>query len=226
MIVLIHGDDIAQSRLKLVQHLEEAKRRGAIVKSLAGQKLTPAELEVALGSDSLFGQEIVLSIEQLLAGVRSKQKTACIDLISQTTNTVILWENKTLTTSAVKQLPAAKVESFAIADTLFRWLDELSSQQTPQQRLQSLHRALKNSEAELCFAMLARQIRLLIQVTTNQPIAGAPFMIAKLRKQAKNFLLPQLLDWHQKLTLIDRRQKQSPRLFDMRQELELLVLKG
>lgn len=226
MIVLIHGDDTAKSRLKLVKYLEEAKSRGAVIKNLAGQKLTPSDLETALGSDTLFGQETVLVIEQLLAGVRSKQKTACIDLIKHTTNSTILWESKTLTAAALKQLPTAKVESFPIADTVFRWLDELSGQQTPQQRLQSLHRALKNAEAELCFAMLVRQVRLLIQVATNEPVAGAPFMIAKLRKQAKSFSLSQLLDWHQKLAAIDRTQKQSPRLFDMRQELELFLMKG
>lgn len=226
MIVLIHGDDSAKSRLKLVEYIDAAKSRGAIIKTLAGQKLTPAELEIALGSDTLFGQEIVLVIEQLLAGVRSKQKTACIDSINNTANTVILWENKTLTAAALKQLPTAKVESFPIADTVFRWLDELRGQQTPKQRLESLHRALTNAEAELCFAMLARQVRLLIQAATNEPIAGAPFMVAKLRKQAQAFSLTQLLDWHQKLVAIDRHQKQSPRLFDMRQELELLVMKG
>lgn len=226
MIVLIHGDDTAQSRLKLVQHLEEAKSRGAMIKNLAGQKLTPSELETALGSDTLFGQETVLVIEQLLAGVRSKQKTTCIDLIKSASNSVILWENKTLTAAALKQLPTAKIESFPIADTVFRWLDELRGQQTPQQRLKSLHRALQNSEPELCFAMLARQVRLLIQIFTNEPVAGAPFMIAKLRKQAQAFSLPQLLDWHQKMAVIDLNQKQSPRLFDMRQELELFLTKG
>ena len=49
MIVLIHGDDSAKSRLKLVEYIDAAKSRGAIIKTLAGQKLNPAELEIALG---------------------------------------------------------------------------------------------------------------------------------------------------------------------------------
>lgn len=223
MITLIHGDNQAKSRLKLIELVTAAKQLGTTVTTLNGASLTEGELESALGSTSLFATRHVLVIENLLAGVRSKHKTTLIEMAKQATSDIIIWENKTLTAAGAKQVLGAKVEAFPISSSVFTWLDQLGSSNSVSKKLATLHQALEQNDPQLCLALLARQVRLLIQVHTNTSVAMAPFALTKLRQQVRNFTLPQLLTMHAKLHQLDVEQKQSGKLVDVRQELELLT---
>ena len=80
-----------------------------------------------------------------------------------------------------------------------------------------------NDGAEFVFLMIARQIRLLIQVKENQASKIAPFMLNKLKKQAQEFTLQKLLNLHHQLYLIDQKQKRSTGLLSLESELDLLL---
>lgn len=224
MITLIHGDNQAKSRLKLVELVTAAKEMGTTVTTLNGASLSAGELEAALGSTGLFGDKQLVVIENLLAGVRSKHKTALIEMVKKATIDVMIWESKTLTAAGAKQVAGAKVEAFPINSSVFTWLDQLGGSEPNTKKLATLHQALEQSEPQLCFALLARQVRLLIQVASHTPVAMAPFALTKLKSQVKNFTLPQLRALHNKLYQLDLDQKQSGKLIDLRQELELLTL--
>lgn len=224
MITLIHGDNQAKSRLKLVELVTAAKQSGTTVTTLSGTNLTIGELESALGAAGLFSANHLVVIENLLAGVRSKHKTALIEMIKAATVDVIIWENKTLTAAGAKQVAGAKVEAFPISSSLFTWLDQLGSADPVPKKLATLQQALDQNEPQLCLAMLARQVRLLLQVSTNTPVPMAPFALTKLRQQVKRFTVPELLTLHAKLHQLDVAQKQSGQLLDLRQELELLTV--
>jgi hypothetical protein len=71
--------------------------------------------------------------------------------------------------------------------------------------------------------MIARQIRILLQIKDNHPPKLAPFMLSKLNKQAKEFSLEKLLNLHHQLYLIDQKQKLSTGLLDLEGELDLLL---
>jgi hypothetical protein len=64
---------------------------------------------------------------------------------------------------------------------------------------------------------------MLIQVKENQVIKMAPFMLAKLKKQAQEFSLAKLLTLHQLLYQIDQKQKQSTSLLNLETELDLFL---
>ena len=224
MIQLIHGDNEAKARILLVDLIKKAKLQQRSVLSLEGSKLSEGDLETALGSNSLFGETPLVVIEHLLAGVRSKKKTALIEMVAHANTDVIVFENKTLSAAALKQLPTAIVSAFPIANSLFAWLDDLGSSAPTSKKITLLRQALEQEDTFLCFAMLSRQLRLLIQVCTNTPVAIAPFMLTKLKRQAANFSLPTLLKLHTKLYELDLASKQSAKPLDLRQELELLSI--
>ncbi len=224
MIVLIHGDNEAKSRLHLVELIQKAKQSQRSVITLEGTKLSEGELENALGSSSLFGEAPLIVIEHLLAGVRSKKKSALIEMVAKSSSEVIVFENKSLSAAALKQLPNAVVSSFPIANSLFAWLDDLGSPSPITKKITLLHQALDQEDEFLCFAMLARQVRLLIQVISNTPVAMAPFALTKLKRQVNTFSIETLLTMHDKLCQLDMSSKQSAKPLDMRQELELLTI--
>ena len=75
----------------------------------------------------------------------------------------------------------------------------------------------------MCFAMLARQIRLLLSVKDGVVPKLAPFAVAKLQKQARAFTLDQLLRTHTTLVDIDRQQKTSTTQLSLHAQLDLLM---
>jgi hypothetical protein len=78
---------------------------------------------------------------------------------------------------------------------------------------------------DFCLIMLMRQIRLLIQANDQSLPAMAPFMVSKLHHQAGLFNQSKLVDLHSQLFEIDRRLKNGLSPANLRQELEVLILK-
>jgi DNA polymerase III delta subunit len=125
----------------------------------------------------------------------------------------------------LKTFYGAQVLSFKASKTLFSWLDLLGKKEDESKKLRLLHEAIKSDGDFFCFVMLIRQFRLLIQAKSNEKIAGAPFMITKLKTQAQNFSLEQLQKIYEQLLKFDYSQKTSTNLLSLNQWLDLLTLK-
>lgn len=224
MITLLHGENIVASRDKLVELITQAKNRNKTIDRLDAKKLTPGFLQTKLIKQDLFGTERVIVIEDLLSLPRSKQKSALIDLVASCQADVILWGKRDLTKTMLKRFNQAKIHHFKLSKNLFTWLDSLrgDSQNTSEQ-IKLLHQALNTEDAYLCFIMLARQIRMLIQALDNQ-LSGPPWMVKKIQHQAQSFQLNQLLQIHSQLLEIDHRHKTSSNTLELDQELDLLLL--
>lgn len=225
MLTIIHGENITASRDKLVELITQTKDKNKSIERLEVKKVNPGILESKLVKQDLFGTEIILIIEELHSLPRSKQKEALIELIAKSEVEVILWEKRKLTPTMLKKFPQAKNVEFKLSNALFNWLDSLGGNgKNKKQQLTTFHQTLKTEDPHLCLIMLARQIRMLIQVKESGTMAGSPWMVQKIKKQSQSFELKQLLKIHHQLLRIDLGQKTSTNTLELDQELDLLLL--
>lgn len=225
-MLILHGEHELNSRAKLIELTTAAKQNGTQVIWLDGKKLTLAELELALGSDTLFSNPKLLVIEQVFAGPKSKRKDELAKALGEITDQsveLMLWEAKSLTATQLKTLGNPKSEVFKLSNAVFTWLDALSPvKATKPKQLELLAKAAAAESAEFCLLMLIRQLRLLIQAKENRLPPMAPFMIGKIKKQAEPFSLMQLVALHSGIFEIDKRQKTGTSPANTCQELEVL----
>jgi hypothetical protein len=225
MLKVIHGENQVASRKKLIEFIEQAKQQNKEVVNLNAEKLDRAKLESALLSESLFGHEKLLIIEGIYSLPKSKKKDEFIELISSASIEIILWDKKSLSKTDFKKLPTVLENyEFKITPKLWTFLDTLSTNPRNKTAMLKLFKeSVKSDSSEFVFLMIARQIRILLQIKDNHPPKLAPFMLSKLNKQAKEFSLEKLLNLHHQLYLIDQKQKLSTGLLDLEGELDLLL---
>src|SRR5258708_11550922 len=195
-MIILHGENTVQSRARLATSLQVARDQKKNVQRLEAKHLDIALLEMALGNENLFGEEKIVVIEELHSLPKSKRKDELIDFLAASNfPDILLWEKRQLTPTMLKKFPWARADEFKLTNALFKWLDAFQQKNS----VSLLDDAIQSDCDFMCLTMLVRQIRLLIQAKTDGNIAGAPFMIAKLKKQASAFSLPQLLQLHHKL---------------------------
>lgn len=223
MLTIFHGEQIIKSRLALVAAMAEARQQDVRIERVAAKELTGAALEQLLGNQSLYGEDRLVIIDELHSLPKSKKKDGLIDLVANSQVAVILWEKRTLTKTMLKKFSGAKEYFFKASHQLFPWLDSLGAKDQTNQ-LKTLQILKQEEGSGFVFAMLARQIRLLIATKDDGRVKGAPFVVSKLRQQARRFELNQLLMAHHRLLEIDYQQKTSSRPFNLDQELDLWLL--
>ena len=223
-LTILHGEHHVNSRNALQQMIQQAMIRDLLSDRLEAKNLQPADLEIILGSQDLFGQKKMLIIEHLHSLPKSNRKKDLITLLSKSTEAeieIVLWEKKNLTATQLKQFPSAKNQLFKLSSALFAWLDLFGSPGNRQ--FEKFEEAVARDGKEFCFLMLARQIRYLIAAKSGAPLPGAPFIQQKLRKQASLFAEKELFEIHQKLTFLDFHNKIGKPL-NLVHELEKLML--
>ncbi len=223
-MLILHGENIVQSRNRLKQVIDAAREQNKTVERAVSKNLTEAELEELLVGNDLFGTEKLIIIEELHSLPTSNRKKALISMLANSVDQdIVLWEKRALTATMLNKFPGARAEEFKTSSSLFKWLDLLGTDNT-QQKLKYLQEAISSDGEYFCFLMLLRQIRMLIQAKDSGKVAGAPFVVNKVKAQARNFSLEQLLQIHQRLYTIDARQKTSRSPLTLFQELDLITL--
>lgn len=224
-MIVIHGENTIQSRNKLVTILEQAKEKNTLVERISASQLDVPLLESKLQRTDLFGYSRMLVIEELHSLPRSKKLTDLIELLAQTDAEVCLWEKRQLTPTMLNKLKADKVYEFKLANSLFNWLDSLSPHPaTKTKQLQLFQQTVRENAEYMCFIMLARQLRLLIQARSGGKIKGPYFVVNKITQQAQLFSLAQLLSLHQQLYNLDAKIKTSTNNISLTQSIELIIL--
>jgi DNA polymerase III delta subunit len=223
-MLIIHGDHTTQIRQYLKQKVEQAQKKKFQVTRLDAKNLQLKNLEEALGSSDLFGQQKLIVIEGIHSLPTSKRKKSLIEMVStHQGQTIILLENKTLTKTQLKKFPQAEIKEFKISPSIWKFLDSLGTK-SQKQTLEFFEKSIQENDEFMVMSMLARQVRLLIQSKENHPIKGAPFMINKLKKQSQSFTLEKLLMIHAKLLEIDLKTKTSTSSLSPKQQLDLLLI--
>ncbi len=226
MITILHGEHLVQSRQMLTKLLNTARAAGQQIVHLESKKLDNATLQNELRSQSLFAEPRTLVIEELHSLPKSKKKDELIQILAegstQLEQATILWEKKQLGVTELKKFPFAKVQLFTPTRAMFAWLNAISGQHTDANMakiIKLLRAAVESDGEQFCFAMLIRQVRLLMETkeigpeNTTQP---------RMTGQANSFSWSQLFWLHKQLLLIDQAQKNSTTPFRLVSQLELL----
>ena len=224
MITILHGDNELASYNRLQDLIQVAKKTGQEVTQIQVKKLTEADLENCLQQDSLFGNSRLLVIEGLHSLPVGNRRKSMIQMVANSQIDILIREVKKLTATQIKIFPSAKVEIFKVESVVFKWLATIGSKQPLTLKLQSLQKAIDQEGAEICFAMLIRQIRLLIRAKDHHLPPMAPFQIDQLNRQAQPITMPKLLQYHRQLLDIDLQQKTSQALLPLSATLELFTI--
>lgn len=204
-MIILHGEDTVKSYARLAILTQELKSRNVEIIIQDASDIDITYLRQEMGSKSLFENQKCFVIKNLLGGAKSKNKDGLIAIIKQNQDhEIILWENKALTATALKSFPSAKLENFAMSPIIFKFLDSLRPNNT-QNILISWRKLLQEGlEPEFVFAMVIRQVKLLIQAKTNfKNLKLAPYPAKLINTQTTYFALDHLLDLYQELYQID-----------------------
>lgn len=228
-LYIIHGDHIVASRSALKESVEKAGRSGIkdIVR-LDGEKVSLSELKQALESESLFGSNRLVIIENVLTRVRSKAKEELQRYLSSESpkGEVILWERKELTPAQLRLLnKTATVRLFKLSKAIFRFLDSITPRNTGQ-LLGYYHETLKQNAPELVFYMLSRRIANLLLAADNggkELHAMQKWQRQGLLSQAKKFTPEDLLMLHERLYRTDVAVKTGKTILPLSSMLDLIL---
>jgi DNA polymerase III delta subunit len=224
MITLLHGNYSEASRKEYVRLKSEAKAKE--VRVLDGKTLDPAGLTQALDSNSLFGGDTIVFIENLFGKLGRKVKLieSLSVIINRSTADIVLWEDKEIGITVLKNLPNAKVIAFKIPSIIFQLLDGIAPDATS--HVLPLYITLRESDApELIFAMMTRRVRQLIQLNSNvMPEGLQGWQATRLTRQAKLFTMDRLVSLYKMLLDIEYATKNGTAPFTMSQYIEQFLI--
>lgn len=208
-MIILHGEDANKSYGRLQIISDDFKQKGFDVVSFDSTELNITDLRQELSSTELFGSSKCIVIKNLLGSTRTKNVEKIVDVLNlETSHEIIIWENKNITASALKKLPKAKIEIFPISPVIFKFLDSLRPNNSKNILLSWKKLQTDGIEPEFVFAMVVRQIKLLIQsISDSSYIKLAPYPARLITQQAKYFELNHLLDLYKKLYEIDEKIK-------------------
>lgn len=224
MIVIIHGENSASSRLKL---RELASQENTELIILDGKKLTLPDLVLAGESGSLFDSKKIIVLENFFQRKIGSEKTVITQYLfkSDLPFSVIFWENREIEKIKIAKFPKnIRYYKFDLPGNLFKFLDSLGT--TPnKQNLSAFHDLLKSNDPELIFTMLVRQVRFLIMVKEeNLNTLGIPdWQYYKFRSQSRFFTMEELIALYRLLLQMDYKLKSGITPFKKDQLLDIFL---
>ncbi len=226
-IFIFHGEDQAKSRQALYQSIDQAKQKGFQVKWLSGDSLTRADLEIQLGTQDLFTQEIIV-IENFLSQPKSKNKDQCLNYLETYSGSkdLYFWDKKLVTATTLKKLKSHQpiIKVFKLPFLVYKLLESFLPNNSDQ-TLAIFHQTLNHADPNFIFIMLARHLsQLIIAKTAPNQLTGASWQKQKLIRQANQWSLTQLINFHHQLFQIDLHFKTGQSQLDLIDQLDLLFL--
>ncbi|MBI4065474.1 hypothetical protein HY409_03855 [Candidatus Gottesmanbacteria bacterium] len=224
MITLLHGDNIEASRKELTKLKEEAK--GKEVRQIDGRLIDEGSLIQALESQSLFGGDTLVIIENLFSKLGRQQKRivqlASILVSSQGATDIIVWEGKEVGATVIKSLGTrVNAQEFKVPVVIFQFLDSLRLQNS-RSLLSLFSQATHHDAPELIFAMIVRRMRQLIMLKDNVIPEGLQgWQADRLTSQVKSFTMEKLVFMYKKLLDIEYSIKSGSSPFTLTQHIEL-----
>ncbi len=224
MITLLHGNFIETSRKEFVRLKNEAKNKE--IRTLDGRTIDSASLTQALESHSLFGGDTIIFIENLFGKLGRKLKLieSLAAIINKSPVDIVLWEDKEVGGTVLKNLPEAKIMLFKIPSIIFQLLDGVAPDAAS--RVLPLYKTLNQTEAaELIFSMIVRRVRQLIQLRDNViPEGLAGWQLTRLTRQAKLFTMDRLISMYKNLLEMEFSVKNGSSPFTLSQLTEQFII--
>ncbi len=227
MLKILHGDNIAASRNAFLTYKQSAQNPVM----LRGGEFTYTDLVQIFDGGELFSDTKNVFIEDLFAKTKKGD-----DLTLYTTlllshaqeNTIVLWEGKTLTKSQLAVFKNTVPELFKLPTLLFTLLDSIRPNNASS-LIKYAHSVKNEAGEEILFAMLIRQIRLLLAFSENADIDEvkrvAPWQKNKLAQQARVFTREQLLILHSHLYELDLARKTGTGALPLSASIDFFLLR-
>ncbi len=226
MVTLIHGDNTAASRARLMQLKE--KYSAAI--HLDAKETNSSDVANHVQTDSLFSTERLLIIENLSTVKALQDNFPAIGPDIE----LLIWEKTTLTKAHLaalqKKFPQLQVEEFKIDPVVFKLVEALGPNN--QKQLMTLWQRYTDQEIpEIALTMIIRQFRFLLLATEQKDSAPTDYQRlsswqkSKLHQQSRLFTLEELKSNYQNLLLIDYQNKSGQSLYNLSLQIELFLLR-
>lgn len=223
-MIIIHGDDTVSARNHLNDLVARARQKDEDVRRFDAGGLDLTQLTQVLEGLTLFGKEPLLVIDGLFSLTKSKNKEGLLEFLKKyQQRNVVFFEGKAISAATLKAFPEAEVKEHKPAAIIFTFLESLrpGSSQKSLPLLSDLEQA--GEPSELIFAMLVRQVRLLIQAQQPHTLKVAPWQKNRLTSQARAFGEDALLNLHEKLYRIDKGIKTGKNPVDLSTQIFNLV---
>ncbi len=223
-ISVFHGDDQAKSYQALKTHLDQLNKLNQQIVTLEGKTLDLATLSASLNQNDFFDTPKVIVITNFFARAKSKARDQMLVTIKDSPATIILWENKNLTSSMLKSL--GKIDNFYFPHLQLIWqlLEQLSpNYDRPAAFIDLYEQTLTQNDELYLLAMIIWQVQQLVDTLENN-FHGAPFKRQSLQLQAQNFQASELKTLHHQLIDLDWRTKTGQLRLPLAQELLFMLL--
>ena len=231
-MLILHGENTVFSRKEL-NSLKEKNNDKEII-FLNGKNLKLTELKEALETQSLFGMEKLIIIENFLSklkNLRSGTKNPEINYLIQQKHlkNLIFWEDKEINKSLLSLFKKAEIKFFKVERLVFSLVESIKPNNA-KVVIDLFKKILLKNPMEIIFSMIIRQFRLLILIksgTKNGPLEFlrlAPWQKQKLTNQAKFFTMEELRKIYKRLLEIDYNNKTGQSCFDLAKTLELFII--
>lgn len=223
MFTLVCGEDSVASWNALMQ-----KKKNLTDQHIEVSDIAPRDLEDAIkdgGAVSLFATQIAYITTGLVSYLKRK-KSKPSDYFSQLQKNkeviVIDWENgKSLYELGLRK--ESYTEEYKPSADIFSLLDFC----VPGKRkdfVDHLHKVLTLQEEVFVYTMLHKHVRSLLVASTNPTkVAGAPFMVSRIKSQARKWDTPKLIKMYEGLARIDISRKTNASPYSIGQSLEILA---
>jgi hypothetical protein len=224
MITLLHGNYSESSRKEYIRLKNEMKSKE--IRVLDGRNLDTAGLTQAIESNSIFDGDTVVCIENLFGKLGRKLKLieSLTAIINNSSADIVLWEDKEVGVTVLKNLPKAKVSLFKIPSVIFQLLDSMA----PNAAIHVLpfYLTVHETEApELIFSMIVRRIRHLIQLRDGiVPDTLQGWQASRLTRQANLFTMDRLVVMYKQLLDMEFSVKNGSSAFTISQLIEQFLV--
>jgi len=226
MLTLIHGDNIVTSRNELVRLKESAKDKE--IRDINGKNISESDLRQAVESLSLFGNTMLVVIEQLFSGLGKKEKLikSFADVITNAGLSVdiVIWEPKELGKTVLGCFSKVHIQSYKTPAVIFEFLDCLKPG-TQRNMLNIYDKTAEHVPVELILFMLQTRVRQLIQVKDAiTPEKMSPWQMMRLTNQSKSFTMNKLLFMHTELLQLEFAYKTGATPFTLSELISQLII--
>lgn len=222
MITIIHGDDSLTSR----KHFLSLKTKESIY--FDAESLNINELSQEISGSGLFLDSKVILIDNLFSkkGVKNIEQVSDLLNINKKLE-IFLWSDRLVESKYLKLFKNPESKVFKLPQTIWSFLDSIKP--NSQNNVFSFQKTLETVEIEIVFAMIIRQFRLLLGISSNSKTnideikRLAPWQKSKLLRQASLFEDNSLSKIYRKLYLIEKSIKTGKSNLTLEQNIDILL---
>ncbi|NCN58817.1 hypothetical protein COW99_03440 [Candidatus Roizmanbacteria bacterium CG22_combo_CG10-13_8_21_14_all_38_20] len=223
MIRFIHGDNQLESRNRLSELIQEAGNKEVV--KLREVNLTT--IKQALESSSLFAEERVVVVENIISGRVDKN---VLDYLKKGLfeSDLFIWEGKKMDARKLGWVKKkGRLEEYSYPKVLFK-LVEVVGAVSKGEVLELFNETTSRMPVELVYFMLVRQLRLLLLISHNGVDAAIKetaslqsWMIGKFKAQASSIGQERLKKLYKQILYIDYQQKSGQANLSLKQTLDI-----